>query len=148
MFYTLKMQNYKAAMERNLMLALFLCAGFSSFSQEEVGTELRQNKSQSVTVKAEEAGAVPKGEVKKNQTITISKRPGEPQRVHDKNYYQEEIAKIDNQISAIDTKIEYVKSDPQEKKLAEESGWFTEMEATKEKLRAERTNLEQKLNAL
>jgi len=81
-----------------------------------------------------------------NKSVTISKKAGEPQRVHDANYYQEEIAKIDAQILAINTKIQLIQNDPVENKLATQNGWYTDMENIKDKLNAQKIIYQQKLN--
>jgi hypothetical protein len=89
------------------------------------------------------SGHVSKSEL--NQPVTISKKAGEAQVVHDNTYYQNEIAKIDNHINAINTKIAYVNNDPVEKSNAIASGWFDEMELYKTKLNTQKQLLQGKL---
>lgn len=81
-----------------------------------------------------------------NKSVTISKKAGEAQRVHDASYYQEEIAKIDNQISSINTKIQLVQNDPQENTLAEHNNWYAQMDEIKNQLLAKKNLYLVKLN--
>ncbi|XOV68840.1 MAG: hypothetical protein ACFHU9_06580 [Fluviicola sp.] len=83
-----------------------------------------------------------------SRAVTISKRPGQPQRTHDVAYYNEEIAKIDAQIVAIDSKIAHVNNTPSEKAIAEQNGWFQDMEQIKLELNQERADLVQKRDNL
>ncbi len=86
--------------------------------------------------------------VRQNQSVTISKRPGQPQQTHDVAYYNEEIAKVDTQIAAIDSKIAHVNSVPSEKALAEQNGWFQQMDQIKLNLNQQRATLVQKRDNL
>ena len=81
-----------------------------------------------------------------NQSTTISVRSGEEQVVHDTQYYQSEIDKINHHIEMIDEKIAFVNDSPEEKQKALESGWYDQMEAIKSDLRAKKTTLQSKLN--
>lgn len=87
-------------------------------------------------------------EVTQSRTVTISKRPGQPQQTHDVAYYNAEIAKVDAQIAAIDTKIAHVNNTPSEKALAEQNGWFQDMEQIKLDLNQKRATLVQKRDNL
>jgi hypothetical protein len=87
-------------------------------------------------------------EVRRNSTVTISKRPGQPQRTHDTAYYNEEIAKIDAHIASIDTKITHVNANPTEQAAAQQDGWFQQMEQIKSDLNAKKTVLIQKRDNL
>ncbi len=49
---------------------------------------------------------------------------------------EEEIAWCENQIKALDQKEEWIKNNPEETKIAEENGWFTEAEAQRVSLKA------------
>lgn len=80
------------------------------------------------------------------KTTTISIRAGESQITHDRNYYENEIAKIDSQIAAINTKIDIVQANPEEKALANESGWFNDMDNIKNQLEAKKQELQSHLN--
>lgn len=89
------------------------------------------------------SGSVSK--VAQNKPVTISKKAGESQVVHNDAYYQNEIAKIDNHIASINTKIAYVNADPVEKANATASGWFEDMNLYKSKLIAQKELLQSKL---
>ena len=66
-----------------------------------------------------------------SKSTTISIRAGESQVTHNSAYYQNEIDKIDAQILAINTKISIVNANSEEKQVALNSGWFTDMENIK-----------------
>lgn len=83
-----------------------------------------------------------------SRAVTVSKRPGEAQRTHDVAYYNEEIAKIDAHVAAIDAKIAHVNNTPSEKVLAEQNGWFQEMDQIKLDLNQKRATLVQKRDNL
>lgn len=87
-------------------------------------------------------------EIRKSSTVTISKRPGEEQRTHDAAYFNEEIAKIDLHLNAIDTKIESVNADPVQKSEAEANGWFDDMNRIKSELALSRSELVSKRDNL
>jgi uncharacterized protein YdeI (BOF family) len=138
-------------MKRNLITVLSLLVSLSAFSQEKISNESRtQNggNSLSVPTATEPVTTESKKEVVKNKPITISKRAGEPQRVHNQAYYQEEIAKIDTHITAIDTKVNHVNNDPAEKQAAEANGWFVQMSEIKQNLQLKRAKLVEKMNNL
>lgn len=63
-----------------------------------------------------------------NGTVSITKKKGQPQVVHNKAYYEGELLRIDNHINAINAKIAAVNLDEVEKTKANESGWFEDME--------------------
>lgn len=69
------------------------------------------------------------------------------QRQHDKAYYQEKLAELDELVQAIDVKVDYVNSNPEERTKATENGWFRDMETTKERLRNERVELVRKIES-
>ncbi|MBC9811673.1 hypothetical protein H9Y05_04210 [Crocinitomicaceae bacterium CZZ-1] len=69
------------------------------------------------------------------------------QRQHDKAYYQEKLAELDELVQAIDVKVDYVNSNPEERAKATENGWFRDMETTKERLRNERVELVRKIES-
>lgn len=81
-----------------------------------------------------------------NKTTTISKRAGEAQVTHDNAYYLNEIAKIENQIDAINQKIALISNDPIESASATESGWFDDMETIKTDLESKKADLQNQLN--
>jgi hypothetical protein len=78
--------------------------------------------------------------------ITISKKAGEEQIVHDKEYLSKEITRINNHILAIDFKVENVSADEKKKVKAEEDGWFEQMKVIRSSLVQDRTKLEEELN--
>lgn len=121
---------------------LFLSIGVNSFAQESIQKKI-------TTVPQPKAVAVNQPltiENSANKTTTISVRVGEPQVIHNNAYYQREIDKIDAQVAAIDTKINSVNSNPEEKAIAIESGWFDDMERIKLGLENRKTELQRKLN--
>ena len=137
-------------MKKNLFTALTLLACFTVSSQEEVKGDVRTKEKQELspkptTIKLKE---IPTKHVKKSSGMTISKRAGEPQKVHNAAYYQNEISIIDNNIAAIDQKIVAVNSDIQEKQIAESNGWFEDMEKIKIQLDTKKTTLQAKLAEL
>lgn len=81
-----------------------------------------------------------------NTTTTISIRAGESQVIHNSAYYQSEIDKIDAQIASINTKISYVNSNPEEKEIAINSGWFEDMSNIKSQLQSKKLELQSHLN--
>lgn len=66
--------------------------------------------------------------------ITISKKAGEAQVLHDEHYFLTEIKRIQSHISAIDHKVSVVSNDPVEKERAEKDGWFDQMNSIKKDL--------------
>lgn len=79
-------------------------------------------------------------------TTTISKRAGEEQRVHNEEYYNEQLIQLDNHISAIDEKINFVNNNEEEKKIAEESNWFENMAKIRSELVQKRLEIQDKLS--
>lgn len=63
----------------------------------------------------------------------------------EKESIREEIKRINYHISAIETKAEYILNDPEEKKIAEEQGWFETMAKTKSDLEEKKKELEKLL---
>lgn len=61
-------------------------------------------------------------------TVSITKKKGQPQVVHNKAYFEGELLRIDNHINAINAKIASVNLDEEEKAKAIESGWFEDMD--------------------
>ena len=117
---------------------LFVSIGVYSIGQEDIQKR--------VTSQVQPATVSPQSHtITKSVTgtsTTISIRPGESQITHDNAYYQNEIVKIDAQISSINTKIFLVNSDPQEKVLATDSGWFSDMENIKSELENKRAEIQ------
>lgn len=108
--------------------------------QERINSD---NQPQTTTVKPK---VVTKTTTGSNEPKTISIRAGESQITHDRNYYEKEIAKIDAQIAAINSKIETVQADSEENNLATNSGWYDDMENIKNQLEAKKQELQSHLN--
>lgn len=86
--------------------------------------------------------------VSQQYPITISKKAGEVQVVHDENYFLNEIKRIQSHISAIDHKVSVVSNDPVEKERAEKDAWFDQMARIRLALVDEQRNLEKELESL
>lgn len=74
--------------------------------------------------------------------VSISKRRNEPQVVHNKAYFENEIVRIDNHILAINAKIETLNNDPELKSKALDAGWFDDMEQIKNELEVQKTQIQ------
>jgi hypothetical protein len=59
---------------------------------------------------------------------------------------ENKIKQIDSHINSINIKTEYVLKNPDDKKVAEEQGWFEDMKATKEKLELKKKELQKILD--
>ncbi len=79
--------------------------------------------------------------------ITYSKKSGEAQIVLDKSYYEKELIRIDQHIKAIDGKIAFVNSKPEEKSKALASGWFESMAANRSELIEDRETTLKKIES-
>lgn len=123
-------------------LTMLLC-GFSAVAQEQTPTVQPTPSNPQASYNNGRSS-----EVRKNKSVTISKRAGEPQRTHDAAYYDEEIAKIDSHIASIDTKVAYMNADPTRKAQAEANGWFDDMDQIKSDLETKRADLVTKRNNL
>jgi hypothetical protein len=66
-----------------------------------------------------------------NGTVSISKKANEPQVIHNRAELENEILRIDSHIESINSKVTSVNADPSEQAIANESGWFEDMEAIK-----------------
>ena len=127
-------------------LLCFIAFAFCLNAQEKQDINTRINKVDNSTqpLKSKSnSGSVSK--VAQNKPVTISKKAGESQVIHNDAYYHNEIAKIDNHIASINTKIAYVNADPVEKANATASGWFEDMNLYKSKLIAQKELLQSKL---
>ena len=136
-------------MKKIIFTASVLMSFFTCFSQAENEIIEKSDRSNMniIPLETSKAKETSVKEVKStNKTQTISKRAGEPQVVHDENYYSLEIAKIDQHISAIEQKTAYINSIPEEKSLAENNGWFIQMANVKTQLMEKRKVLVTKLN--
>jgi hypothetical protein len=132
------------------MIFLFLIIyNTSSFSQNKV----HKNVISSPSIQHENNGDFSNNSLNSNQEkkkavkypLTISKKAGEEQVVHDEEYLTKEIARVDNHIKAIDFKIENISSDPSKKSKAEQDGWFTQMNDIKVSLQSKKGKLEKEL---
>ena len=137
-------------MKNNFLVALSMIACFTTFSQEEITPILRTKgaSEQYPIPTAVGPKAIPSKEVSKSTTVTISKRAGEPQRIHDQAYFLQEISVIDNNLSTIDQKIAFVNGNPQEKLKAQLNGWFQQMDEIKTQLNTKKIDLQEKLAKL
>jgi len=54
------------------------------------------------------------------------------------------VAAVEDYIRAVEIKMEYVNNNPEEKKIAEESGWFGKMEENLKDARRQKAILEQR----
>ena len=140
-------------MKKNIstgMIFLFVIIyNTSSFSQNKV----RKNVISSPSIQHENNGASSNNSLNSNQEkkksvkypLTISKKAGEEQVVHDEQYLIKEIARVDNHIKAIDFKVENISSDPTKKSKAEQDGWFKQMNDIKVSLQTRKGKLEEEL---
>lgn len=126
-----------------ILLLSVLFFSFVSFSQEEGASQLK-TVSQSKTVSSPNE-TISVSQSNQSKSVTISKKAGQPQRVHDDVYFMEEIARVDSHISAIDNKVNTVNSDPQLKAEAEANNWFVQMADIKAELLLEKQELQTKL---
>ena len=117
-----------------------------------------QQKSRSVSLippsQIAQGKSSPSNEVKQSSSsgqdypITISRKSGEDQIVHDEAYLIKKIDGIESHIQAIDKKVEYINSDPERKEKAESEGWFMQMSGTRSKLISEKQGLLNQLKLL
>jgi hypothetical protein len=140
-------------MKKNIstgMIFLFVIIyNTSSFSQNKV----RKNVISSTSIQHENNGDFSNNSLNSNQEkkkavkypLTISKKAGEEQVVHDEEYLTKEIARVDNHIKAIDFKVENVSSDSSMKAKAEQDGWFKQMNDIKVSLQSKKDKLEEEL---
>lgn len=131
---------------RTILTAVMLVGANLALGQQET-TELKSVEPIKKTEHAEFKGAT-HSEVNQSKSVTISKKPNQAQRVHDVAYYNEEIAKIDAQITAIETKVAHVNATPSEQTIANQNGWFQKMDLSKQELNQRRAILVQKRDNL
>ena len=121
----------------------FLFSGISIFSNaQEVKQEKAIYERTPISVDANKEVKLETG----TKSVTMSISAGESQVIHNDAYYQKKIAQIDAQISAINTKISIVNADAQEKSIANNSGWFADMENIKTELENQKFELQSHLN--
>ncbi|MCH2228861.1 MAG: hypothetical protein MK105_00855 [Crocinitomicaceae bacterium] len=128
-------------------LAALLCFGVFTFSvnaqvKEDIKSRIKSvdNNSQPLRQKVHSGQGT-----NSIQPVTISKYAGQQQVVHDNSYYQNEIAKINEHLLAIDQKIAYMNADPNRQADAQANGWFIQMDDIKSKLKAKKTLFQSKL---
>lgn len=114
-------------MKKIMFIIVFLGGSIVSFSQEKSVQSL----------KAKEVKKNTPEEIKSSQTIHTSVSIGEK-----KEEPKKDILYWQNYILAIESKIESVNSDPNEKKKAEKNGWFLEMQTNIDKAKEEIIKLE------
>lgn len=68
------------------------------------------------------------------------------QETMDKAFYERQLEGVNDLIEAIDYKVEYVKSNPEENAKALNSGWFEQMERNKANALKQKAELIQKIN--
>lgn len=81
-------------------------------------------------------------------TVSITKKKGQPQVVHNKAYFEGELVRIDNHINAINAKIETVNQNEEERLSAIESGWFEDMERIIGELNAQKNEAQIAINKI
>ena len=79
----------------------------------------------------------------KSPTIEVYQKQSDDEK---KQEVLKQIGQIESHLSAIQTKREYILSNPQEKALAEEQGWFETMEKVKGELIAKKKKLYLSIN--
>lgn len=83
-----------------------------------------------------------------NYPVTYSIGKNGVQKVHDKAYYQQQLTAVNYLIEAIDTKVEYIKSDQTQRLEAEKNGWFKQMETNKMNAQRKKAELIKKIQTL
>ena len=83
---------------------------------------------------------------KSSKEFTISKKAGEDQVLHDNAYYTSQIVKINQNLSAINQKIQLIKNDEDQNAEAISSGWIDDMENIKTRLLSKKAAYQKKLN--
>lgn len=126
---------------KTLLFLTATCCAIHAFGQQQETTEINTTAPKELKSETSSVSKVNTREQSINKTVTISKKAGQPQQVHDRAYYDNEIAGIDARIEAIDAKIAHVNATPSEKAIAEQNGWFTQMEDTKTELNQRRATL-------
>jgi len=114
-------------MKKMMFVIAYLGASIVSFSQEKSVQSL----------KIKEVNKSTPEELNSSQTIHASVSVGEK-----KEDPKKDILYWENYILAIESKIESVNADPNEKKKAEKNGWFIEMQTNIDKAKEEIIKLE------
>lgn len=69
------------------------------------------------------------------------------QYTHDKAYFEQKLASVDELMRAIEVKEEYVRSSPEEHVNATQNGWYDNMSKMKEQLKEEKIALQRKIDS-
>lgn len=65
----------------------------------------------------------------------------------DKAYYQQQLVNVNYLIQSIDSKVEYIKSSPEEDAQAKASGWYQQMENNRKDAEAKKVELAKKIES-
>ncbi len=130
-------------MKKISIFFLFVSVAYISEAQEDIQERITSSPQPNKIAVANEEVKIEKSI---NKSTTISIRAGESQVTHDNAYFLNEIAKIDNQISAINQKIAIINNDPIEAEKATNQGWFEDMDRIKAELEAKKATIQNQLN--
>lgn len=79
------------------------------------------------------------------QTYTVD--AGGKQVLMDKSYYQQQLVNVNYLIQSIDSKVEYIKSSPEEDAQAKANGWYQQMEKNKKDAESKKIELAKKIES-
>ena len=130
-------------MKKISIFFLFVSVAYISEAQEDIQERITSSPQPNKIAVANQEVKIEKSI---NKSTTISIRAGESQVTHDNAYFLNEIAKIDNQISAINQKIAIINNDPIEAEKAANQGWFEDMDRIKAELEAKKATIQNQLN--
>jgi len=146
-YFSLNWNGYRACL---LLVTSFVVLKNISIAQQhnpqrDIDTSLKitQKKAPAVSTEKQSVSASPQ-----QYPITISKKAGEQQIIHDEIYFQREIRRIDLHMDAIDKKRQAVNADPEKKIQAINNGWYDQMSNTEKSLREERERMVKELERL
>lgn len=141
---------------KNFILLIFISLLSNSlFAQEAKKIQTVENKTVKIQPSKTRYSNHDADQVNKDQEskiiLTLSSKDNSSEKVNEEKLTPEQLEKIDerilvkeNLIASIDKKVLDVKSNPEEDKKAQENGWYTQMETTKQ----EAIRDIEKLNAL
>jgi hypothetical protein len=136
---------------KEILILTIAIHGSFSYSQSEArknvitSPTIQQNKNLSISNDSSTLSQEKNKRIK--YPLTISKKVGEEQVIHDEEYLTKEIARVERHIKAIDFKVESVSSDATMKAKAENDGWFDQMNKIKASLQEKKIKLEQELKS-
>jgi hypothetical protein len=133
---------------RNLVFFLFFSFPFFVFSQVKTTAEKKIKSQKHKGIVNSNIQKTNANVEQKHYPLTISKKKGQDQIVHDEIFLKKELERIDKHQKAIDTKITYISSDSLEKKKAENEGWFEQMAKIKASLEEEKKVIMKELDSL